>query len=155
MYILVSVLGESPASRGFFHSNWVVMDTSGSSGIHLGRRGHIWVSEQRTVGRTDGRTVGIVFLTHIFAQVDAGSMIFESGVLLRVFSDRYCGWLCRRGKRYDCFCVYNDSSPSNAALLQQAVSSRLKEGPNKTKRYTYRLKVGPQNPSGKFTAQKW
>ena len=98
---------------------------TGSSWIHLGRQGDIWVvrdtsgylSNGRTVGRTDGRTVGIVFLTHIFAQVDAGSMIFESGVLFRVVSDRYRGRLCKRGKRYDRFCVYNDTTPSNTITV--------------------------------------
>ena len=58
IYILVSVLGNGPASRGLFHSTWVVMQTSGSSGKHLGRQQHIWVSEQRTDGRSVGRTDG-------------------------------------------------------------------------------------------------
>ncbi len=92
MYIIVSYWVRAPLRGAFFIP-------TGSSCIHLGRQEDIWVvrdtsgflSNGRTVGRTDGRTVGIAYLTHIFAQVDAGSMIFESGVLLRVFSDRHCG----------------------------------------------------------------
>ena len=66
MYILVSVLGNGPASRGLFHSNWVVRETSGSSGKHLGRQGYIcfswerhgYLSDGRTAGRSDGRSDG-------------------------------------------------------------------------------------------------
>ncbi len=59
MYIIVSVLGGCPASRGTFRSNWVVRETSGSSGTFAFRRETSGSSSNGwTAGRSDGRSDG-------------------------------------------------------------------------------------------------